>query len=545
MSFFIRVPGVGIAGDSLYFVGADSDSAYQYSMGTPYDISTATYNNIFKDISGESNKPTGMSWSNDGAKLFISDEESIVYEYDLSNPYRLDTATYNGVNGDVSGQDSTATDIIWNSNGTKFFISGASNASIFQYGVSSAFDLSSTITHNDTASIGSEDSKPKGIAWSSGGDKLIIVGGNTENIYQYTLGTSYEIGTLKYNGTLFDVSSEDSIPRDVIWNDNGHKLYMVGDSQERVYQYHVDSSYDISTASYNSIYYSVGSEDLKPGGISLDVESTTTGDRKGARLYLTGYSSKFYQYDVGASYDISTTNYEGRNYDVSSEEDFPSCIAFNDDGTKAYMIAVDNAIIHQYTLDTPYRISSANYNSVTFDISDEMGGDGAKDIEWKDDGHKFYVMGEVNTVYEYDVSSAYDLSSTVNYNNTSKNFDTQDVTMMSLTWNPDGTKLYLAGRGNNYFFQYDTSSNPYDISSSTYNGVYKDLSSQDSSIYDVTWNYDGTKLFMLGANDNNIYEYNIDTAYDLSSTLTFNDSYNIGAEEPDPKGMAWDIEAEE
>ena len=82
--------------------------------------------------------------------------------FDLSS-----TVAYSGNSFDVSGQDGSPVDMVWNLNGTKFFILGDINDTVYEYTVSTGFDLGSTVAYSGNSFYtGTQDSFPRGLAWN-------------------------------------------------------------------------------------------------------------------------------------------------------------------------------------------------------------------------------------------------------------------------------------------------------------------------------------------------------------------------------------------
>ena len=43
----------------------------EYTLSTPFDVSTATFANVVFSVSGQETDPTGMAFSNNGLKMFV------------------------------------------------------------------------------------------------------------------------------------------------------------------------------------------------------------------------------------------------------------------------------------------------------------------------------------------------------------------------------------------------------------------------------------------------------------------------------------------
>jgi len=69
-------------GSKVYIVGTVNDNIYEYSLSTPYDISTGSYID-FLDISSQDSNPNGMAFNDDGSKVYMIGDNGNIYEYDV------------------------------------------------------------------------------------------------------------------------------------------------------------------------------------------------------------------------------------------------------------------------------------------------------------------------------------------------------------------------------------------------------------------------------------------------------------------------------
>ena len=71
---------------TMFVVGNDEDSIYEYTLTTPFDVSTASHaGNDGFSVTTQDRNPTGMAFSNDGAKMFVvGNAGNDINEYTLS-----------------------------------------------------------------------------------------------------------------------------------------------------------------------------------------------------------------------------------------------------------------------------------------------------------------------------------------------------------------------------------------------------------------------------------------------------------------------------
>ena len=71
---------------------------------------------------------------------------------------------------------------------------------------------------------------------------MFIVGDSNNTIFQYTLTTGFDVSTASYADISFSVNSQDITPMALAFNSDGTKLYVVGLQNEAVFQYTTTAS---------------------------------------------------------------------------------------------------------------------------------------------------------------------------------------------------------------------------------------------------------------------------------------------------------------
>ena len=114
---------------------------------------------------------------------------------------------------------------------------GDSSNSIYQYTLSTPWDLSTASYDSVDFSVSSQDTKPQAIAFKSDGSKMYIVGYTNDHVHQYTLSTPWDLYTATYDTVSLSVVSQDTYPRDISFKPDGTKMYLVGYNSQSIYQY--------------------------------------------------------------------------------------------------------------------------------------------------------------------------------------------------------------------------------------------------------------------------------------------------------------------
>ncbi len=209
------------------------DDSFRAKFGNEEDITITTASgDVTYHVKYISINPTVSFDSIERTILHL--EIIIVLRFDITSTVTFDGSFF------VGGDDDAPTGMAWNNDGTKVYMIGLQNDSIHQYSVSIPFDVTSTVTLDGSFFVGGDDNLPTGMAWNDDGTKVYMVGDQNHNIYQYSVSVPYDItSTVTLDGS-FSVSSQSSISRDVVWGSNGTKVYVIDLSTDTIFQYSID-----------------------------------------------------------------------------------------------------------------------------------------------------------------------------------------------------------------------------------------------------------------------------------------------------------------
>ena len=104
-----------------------------------------------------------------------------------------------------------------------------------------------------------------------------------------------------------------------------------------------------------------------------------------------------------------------------------------------------------------------------------------------------------------------------------------------ITFKPDGTKMYITGIGTDTILQYNLTT-AFDITSATLEKSVA-IGAREDKPEDVKFNSDGTVIFILGTGGNGIDRWSLSTPYDIGSITAADTTFtSIGG---DPRGLAF------
>ena len=264
--------------------------------------------------------------------------------------------------------------------------------------VTPGYDIANASYDSVSFSVTSQDTVPYCVIFKPDGTKMYVVGLQNDDLYQYSLSTAWDLSTASYDSVSFSFNGQDNTPISAVFNDDGTKLFLVGGTADIVYQYSLSTAYDISTMSYDSVTFNPSAQTTSPMGIEFNTDGTI--------MYLlhAGTTPAIYQYSLSTAFDISTASYASKSFDPSSQGTQARDIRFNSDGTKFFYISDDTSDnVYQYSLSTAFDISTASYDSVSFSVNSQASL--PVGIFFKSDGTKMYVIdNNTDTVYQYSTS---------------------------------------------------------------------------------------------------------------------------------------------
>jgi sugar lactone lactonase YvrE len=510
-------------GTKLFVVGYDENIVFEYSLSIAFDISTAFFVDSFS-VSAQDIFPTGLAFSTDGTKMFVvGNENDKVYEYDLSTGFDVSSAVYSQ-DFSVSAQDTVPTGIAFNNDGSKMFIVGFTGDDVNEYDLSTGFDISSAV-YSQNFSVAAQETAPSGMAFNNNGTKMFITGATGDAVYEYKLETGFDVSTA-YFVDSFSVASQDTAPTGIAFNNDGSKMYIVGNDNNSVYQYAIGQAYPTgyqsvhTTASIDSTYWT-------------DINSMTADQNAGTgNIYYAISTDDRTTWTVidntDGERDIVRNNAGTWQYNSNSAYASETWV----NGSTNNELATLSQSMEGASRGATYDISLATFEKTFSVVNQETSPEG---IAFNTDGTKMFVVGTTgDDVNEYSLSIAFDISTAVY----SQNFSVaaQDTNPRGLTFNNDGTKMFIVGTSGDDVNEYDLSVG-FDISSAVYSQNFS-VAAQETVPHGIAFNTDGTKMFIVGTTGDDVNEYDLSTGFDVSSA-SFVDSFSVSAQDTAPTDIAF------
>jgi len=503
-------------GTNAYVAGPSQDKVFQYTLSTAWDLSTASYAGKSLTVSGQATLSGAIAFKDDGTSLYVLDRNTDdVFQYDLTIAWDVSTASYASKSMDATSQDTAPRGMYFKPDGTKVYIAGDTNASIFQYALSTAWDISTGSYESKSFSVNTQTAYPCGVYLSADGYKMFVAATTEGDIFQYSLSTAWDVSTASYDSVSFDASTQVTTGlHDLYFKSDGSKMYLISNSTDTIYQYSTGTAttLDLSTGNYFSHTPSVNT-------VFAFSNAPASGTAAGFALALTGAN-------VAETYDLANASYDSVSLSVSTQENDPRALFFKPDGTKMFVTGSSSDAIQEYSLSTAWDLSTASRTTSFSVASQEANPQG---LFFKPDGTKFWITGNSDRVWEYSLSTAWDVS-TASYSSLNLATSAQAGLPVGVAFKPDGTKMYIVdNQGTKNAYQYSLS-NAWQVNSASYDSVSFSVSALDANIQDITFNNDGTKMYIVGGDGNNIYQHSLSTAWDLSTASYDSISFSFSSQ---------------
>ena len=235
--------------------------------------------------------------------------------------------------------------------------------------------------------------------------------------------------------------------------------------------------------------------------------------------------------DAASTYDLALASYVG-SFSVATKDANPLGIFFKPDGTAMYINGNTGDVVLEYSLSVPWVISTAyyvrNFSVAAQDIT-------STGLFFKPDGTVMYVCGfSGDAVNEYSLATAWDIS-TASY---VRNFSVaaQALDPGGLFFKPDGTAMYMVSNSTSTVVEYNLTT-AWNISTASYVRTFS-VSTNEAFPTALFFKPDGTAMYVCGYGGNNVNEYSLSTAWNIS-TASYVRNFSVVSETQNVRGLSF------
>ncbi|NOQ37727.1 hypothetical protein GQ472_02455, partial [archaeon] len=398
----------------------------------------------------------------------------------------------------------------------------------------------STAVYSQEFYVGDKEAISRGLFFKPDGLKMYTIGDDGDTVDEYDLSTAWNVSTAVYIQEL-NISAKETVPQGLFFKPDGLKMYTIGSDGDTVDEYNLSTAWNVSTAAYFQ-EFSIAAKELFSRDLFFKPD--------GLKMYTIGMEGDAVdEYNLSIAWDVSTAVYVQEFY-VGAKETGSRDLFFKPDGLKMYTIGDDGDTVDEYNLSIAWNVSTAVYVQEFYVGAKEGGPNG---IFFKSDGLKMYTIG-----YSGDTVDEYDLGVGVNFtmSGTGDGWATAQVAIRAnnppaavVLNSPEDAEEVLDITPTLEFTGTDPDSDDIEYqvqvdAVDTFNSVVWDVSTavysqefsvvaQENDSSGLFFKPDGLKMYMIGWDGDSVYEYNLSTAWNVS-TAVYSQMFNISAKETAP-----------
>ncbi len=455
------------------------------------DPSTVNHDSRVFDISSQVSVPSGLTFQPDGKKMYVTGANAELYQFSLFDPFDISSVlTLDNPPLDVSSEMVFPQDIVFNDDGTRMFLLGSVDDEVNQYSLSTPFDITGGVAHNGSLDVSSEDNTPVGLAFDPAGKTLFVLGNFAKEVNQYSLTNAFDITSGVSAVTVYDISNENMSPRGISFNPSGTRMFIVSEGDDEINQYSLSTPFDLQ----------------------------------------------------------GTVSFDDNPLNVGAEESNPTDIAFNDNGTRMYIIGLGDVEVNQYNLVSGFRETLSNTGLVEGSIDVSVAGDTFINAGSSLTVSTHYTINNIPSGLTPNLSvsangraATLSLTGSATENNNSDDIADLQFTFLNAAFTGNDVSIIENSVNANSGFTIDfidqpsiSYSLPVDITLTdavTLDPGSLDIASQETVPYDLTFNPGGTKLYIVGGINPNqeMNQYSLSSPFDISTGVSFDGSVAISS----------------
>jgi hypothetical protein len=296
-----------------------------------------------------------------------------------------------------------------------------------------------------------------GLSFDSTGNRIFLLSNTNNQVYSYPL-TNFDLSSVTNTPDIFTIYTyqQGNDVRDIEFNSSGSRMYIVDNTNKVVNQYNLSSPFDITTTKFIENYYK-----------SPNIYDKTHLSLDGTKLYSLDNSGNIYKHNLSDPYEVYSLGY---GFDKSSNYSyyrvtriFPGYPSYTDRNNGGRAVLTGSIYYRQW------------YTYFEHDAYPQC-------FTFTNDG-KYIVVATGLAIFN-GVIRTYELFT---------------------PWDPTSTKTLISTLYHEFGYP-------------TIEKVEKNY--KDNGISDIKFSPDGTKFFILDRETLGLYQYNLSSAYNLSSIGT-------------------------
>lgn len=499
-------------GKTMFVPGAQKDRIYQYNVPTAFSMDSGVLFDSLLDVSPEDTSPRDITFSPNGLKMFIAGGNSDdIFQYALTTPFVIDSGVSLEFTFDLLPLVIDATGIFFSPDGTRMFVVDLSGTDkIYQFNLSNPFDLSSGVTQPKEFLLSGQLTNPTDVAFNTDGTRMFITEITTDLVFQYDLPSGFELTGVQFNGVSFD--PQELLTSNIAFNTDGSRMFLFFANNPNINlikQYDLSTNFDISTAIFNGVRFTPQKNSSDSAGIFFTPDGTKM-------FLLNSSTNNLNKYNLDIPFDLSTGISLVTSFPLGgTNSTFPSGITFSNNGLKMYVSSlVPNRDILEYTLNDPFDLTNPPAGApAKFNVFNEV--NFPRGVVFDDTGDKMFVADDDSgSIVEYNVPTAFDITSGLTENTTFA-IPGPGGTPTGLAFSPDGKTLFLTDVGSDANILQLSLSIAFDLTSVVTLKTFLTVVDLDNFPAGIILSNDGKRLFFTGNASDGIFQIFLKKPFEL------------------------------
>jgi len=535
-------------GTAFWMIGLQQKIITQFDLASAWDLSNVSHDaNKKLPIGGGTptnlgSIPRGLFFKPDGSKMYVAESGNTILQFDLTgNEWEVQSATLELTSPPING---TIYHFCISADGTRIYANDLGNDLIREARLSTPWDVSTLenvgfyyMPEPPAGKLAGSTQQLSSIKVNSSGSTLWAVDNETNAAYELSIFQDTKALDL-LGGGLFTASP--GIDSKITFSNPP--------SSGSVASFTLELDAEVSTA-YNVNMTAPGSDRgfywnstgeprailFNPDGTQMNILKYNIGVNNDQQIHV---------YDLSIPFDVSSSSYgagpgpqyANNSFDYGSGSQYTaSDIAWGDNGNKIYINNIVNERIDEFTMTTPYDVTTANPASRSgfFNM-----GAGYQSFCFKPDGTRMYTVNDSSdAVQEWELSTPWDITTT--------SFDSSTINLsgdwpgmfgapQGIRFNSTGTSVFISERGTDWIVKYDClrpwstakavpSTDELNLVGARYaDGNYYYYATEQLDLYALEFNPDGTKMYLPGTNPRMITV--VDTSFKEQAMVEWSDN---------------------
>lgn len=230
------------------------------------------------------------------------------------------------------------------SDGSSIYTCDNTNGKILRFTLSDNWNVASR-SYDSEWTTPSSMAFPLGVFFKPDGTRVYVCGGTSggsNSVIQATLSTAWDITTAGSVVQYTPFVGSGRFVRDIYFSSSGTEMFILN-NVGTVYEFSLSVAWSLASASASANY----APSSLPGGS----EAGLAFNASGTKMFITGTSDFVFEYDLGTAWSVSTASYNSVSYDTGKLTSSLFGVRLGDSDEKMFLL--DLAVSNILSIDLP------------------------------------------------------------------------------------------------------------------------------------------------------------------------------------------------